>query len=1035
MATIQVRNSANLNSTTYVRADTLNIINGSTLLVDSTPAIRPGTIQCITSGTFRIENYTQIPILYDLDDQNHDFRFEAGGKFIVDGLPIEIGQGTGGAITFDFNTMLGGTFAGVRHCTYAEVETATGSGVYLPWPILDEDPANGTTSTASTSYGTADISIFTGGGEAGKALFWHETNRTLRCGNNTQGVAIPNGCKVRVPNIYISNRLRTNASRSMNIATAGTPTSGKFNLEIRNEAGVLLGTTADIAFNATAADIDTAIEAITGAGTVTSAAGPLPTAVGITWAGSLATGFGNFPSVTVVNSTLSGGIGPVAVVGEISAGNLSLVDVSPTGTLDFKWASFSHKIRLILDSFTGVKIRSCGFGADCIQFNNSNGYVDIEGLQQSGSPWLASNNLQLYNIYGQVRCKRMAGMTKGANFRLNLQVLPMILDVEDLNFGFYGDRNSSNNKSIQFHSLRAGTILKNVASIGAGIALVNCEGFKFINPKYADGVRDTQISTYAMNALNLTNSPNTLISNYKLGGESCFRNGFLNCDAISGGLEWYGGGITIDLKNNGDKAVYLSAAGAKVQDYKFQNVRTGPFINTISNYLTNSGILKKIFATYATQPSKNTGLMASTGGQYDLVSQNIDKMHVTFSGATDYVGGNFASMSLTPTTGHVTFGPFGSGEGLELTGSAYVDALGGIFLPTAGDSFTATIPFPMHGITGFNNVAPYLYIDAEGVIANVSIVISAGSPTGGTFNLTVYNDVGALLGTTANLAFNSNSVAVQTAIQTLLGGAYATVGGSLSGGYTINAAGIYLTKGIAITVDGSLLTGGVTPGIAYAYGRARLQTGTELLGTLVTAEFSVRVPSNDWPVLTALTGANLASAIPGLTGYSAGGSGLEMKVKVTALTTNPYTKFNMISLPTNIDPALWVLGDAFIKLNGPASTDVTRAYRASDDVELYAFTGSGVKELAVGDNFLTEVYFRRENASGRVLMTTYPQTIALNFGYIGEVHLYYGDQIQVAQNTDSALVMGNLDLIPLSLTKLDALASSIEDVGDLVAAM
>ena len=1031
----RVISSVNLNSVTYARAETLDIVNGATLLVDSTPATRPGIVRCITSGKFRIQNYTTTPLIFDLDDPTHDFIFTAGGKFEIDGLPIELGVGTGGAVTFDFNVLV----PGARHCTYAEVETALGSGVYVPWPILEEDTVNGSASSLlNATLGVASPNDFTAGNTlAGQVLFWHETNRTLRCGNGTQGGAIPNGCRVRVPNIYISNRLKTNASRAMNIVTVGTPTSGKFNLEIRNEAGVLLGTTADIAFNATAATIDTAIEAVTGAGTVTPGGGALPTAVSVTWAGALTTGFGNFPSVVVVNSTLAGGTNPNAFVYENNAANQTLINLTPTGTADFKWVSFSHKIRAILDSFTSVKIRSCGFGSDAFQCNSSNGEVDIDCFQHTTSPWTSHSATQIVNVFGNVKAVNMAGFTKSpATFKFTLLALPKLIEVRDITFGFFGARNATTNRAIQINTIKAGSVLKNVTAIGGPYTIANCQGVTLLNFGYADGVGNVQNTLQAVHVFNLTFSPNLLISGYRQAGPQTFRDLFVIPDSTSTDLVIYGGGQTIDMKNHGQRAVYLGSAGYLMQDLTFKDIRTGPIINTIANYLANSTVVRKVFGTYATQPANNAGLHASTGGKYDLVSQEINKMSVAFSGATDYVGGNFAAMSLTPTTGHVTFGPFGSGEGLELTGSAFVDAVGGVALPTAGDSFTATIPFPMHGITGFQNVESYLYVDAEGAIANVNLVISIGVPTGGTFSISIYNAAGDLVGTTSALAHSATATTVRTALETVMGTGNVSVSGLLTTGFTITGLVAYAGIGFRATVDGSLLTGGTEPGIAYAYGRARLKTGIERLGAFVTAEFAVRVPNTDWPALTALTGANLASSIPGLTGYQAGVEGLEMRIKVTALTSSPYTKFNMISCPTTIDPTLWVFGDAYIKLNGSAPTDVTRAFRLSDDVELYAFTGAGVKEFVVGANYDTAIYLRRENASGRVLMTTYPQTISLTFGDNGEANLYYGSEIQLAQNQDIELIREKTDLIPAINARLPADPASqslVSDVLDLVA--
>lgn len=101
-----ITTSQNLSAVTYARGEILDIRNGATLTIDATPATRPGTIQCLTSGKLRIENSSDtVPLLLDLDDMNNDFRFEAAGVFEVRGAPMSLGVGTGAAITWDFTTL------------------------------------------------------------------------------------------------------------------------------------------------------------------------------------------------------------------------------------------------------------------------------------------------------------------------------------------------------------------------------------------------------------------------------------------------------------------------------------------------------------------------------------------------------------------------------------------------------------------------------------------------------------------------------------------------------------------------------------------------------------------------------------------------------------------------------------------------------------------------------------------------------------------------------------------------------------------
>ena len=1000
-----ITTSQNITSVTYARGEILDIRNGATLTISATPATRPGTIQCLTSGKLRIENSsTTVPLLLDLDDMNNDLRFEAAGVFEVRGAPMSLGVGTGAAITWDFTTLFGGV---IKTMTYCEVEETAGSGVYMPWAIVDEDPKYNLNVGLNVSIGGATDSAFTAGNTpAGRVLFWHETNRTLRCGDNTNGMAVPTGCAVRIPNIYISNRHDGNASRGMQIITQGTPTGGTFTLEIKNEAGTVLGTTGNIAFNATAAAIDTAIEAVTGAGTVTSSGGALPTAVGITWAGSLTTGFGNFPSVRVASSALTGGTNATVHCYEGNMLLASLIDISPLGTLDCEWVSFSHKIRCVNDNFTAVRLVNVGMGADLTQFNNSNGSIYIDGFSRTQGPFTGiGGTTQISNLYGDTRIKRFVGFSKGPNYGLNLSVIPRLLECDRVYGGFYGKRSGVNNAALGFVTLPTGVKITNATAIGAAFVISGLTDARIVAPAYADGTLNAQDATSpVVSCFAMTNCINPVIAGFKAAGPMQYRGQTVNPNAACANVQFFGGGV--DMGNNGDRPVYLACAGSTFQNMAFPNIRSGPFIDTVSTWLANGSSVKKLFGTFATAQIA-TGLDASTGGQYDLVTSTIAGITETFAGVGDFVGGNYTDPSLTPTTGHVTFGPFGAGVGLELTGGGYTDALGAFLLPTSGDTATVTMPFAMHGITSFQDAMPRLYVDAPGAAANSAVIGAPGAPTGGTFTVTVADSSGTVLGTTSALAYNAGAPTMDAAIEAIAGiGTGVAVSGSLSAGYSITFPSGQVR---IVSVNGSALTGGTEPGVAYAVGRARLLDGTETIGAAHTCEFAVRVPGTSWPAYQALNGTNLSGCIAALTGYAAGGSGIEMRVKFTTAQTNPFTKFSQVSLLTNVNPNLWTVGDATIDFQGPNPTDVIRIVRAADLTVLYSFTGSGVKEFTIGDNFDVPVFFRREQADGTVLMRTLPATQKLSFGSNGGVPLFYGMEVQLAQASEVTAMKATID--------------------------
>lgn len=949
---------------TYQQADTLEIRNGATLTVDSTPKARPGTIQCITSGKLRVENAsTTVPLILDLHDMNHDLRFEAGGVLEYRGAPMPLGTGNGAAQSWDFKALFGGA---IRHMTYVEVEEVAGSGRYMPWPIVDEDPKFNLNVGAGATAGGADPTAFSAGNTlAGRVLFWHETNRTLRCGNGTNGGVIPNGCAVRIPNIYVSNRLLTNQSSVHNLVMFGTPTSGGVTVEVSRESGLVVGTFA-VAFNDTAATISTAINALLGAGSATIGSGPLPgTAVSITWAGAYAN---ERLGLRIAASTLAGGTNPHAVVYENNAANLSLIDLNPLGTFDAEWVSFSHKFKCLAEVFKSFRGRSLGFGGDSVAWNNSNGSIDIDGLCNPRSPYAGQGRSQIGSVLGDAKTSRIVSIGKSVSADFFYITTPG-LSYADRIYGYmYGVKTSANNRTVQFTTIPADLVITNVAGIGAPIQLQNATNVKMVGISYADTTLSSQQTGQGTSAIYTNNCVDCTFAGIVNAGAGAPRSYTISTEAASSGLKVFG--CTVDGANN-TAGILMQCSGLEIRNMTLANARGGPLLDMPTTYLANNLSVKKMFATFATAQG-TVGLDACQGGVYDLVSSSPLGITETFAGVNDFVGGNYADTSLTPTTGFVGFGPFGAGTGLELGGAAYTDALGAFLLPNAGDSATITMPFAMHGITGFANSNPLLYADIPGAAANTHVLAAPGAPTGGTFTITVYSSTGTLIGTTAPIAFGANGTTIATSIHSIAGIGTGNVAcsNSLAGGGVITFQAALAGQSFILTIDGSLLTGGTEPGVAYVAGRARLLTGTETFGANITAEFACRVPGTAWPAWQAITGANLAAAIPALTGYAPGGSGLEMRIRLTTAVAHPLTKINQVCLPTTINPDGWFVGDASITFTGVNSTDTVEIVRASDDAVLYTFTGAGTKEFAALANFGVSAYLVRKSSTGSVLQTT-----------------------------------------------------------------
>lgn len=209
MATIST--NTNWGAIGYSAGEDIDIDSGATLTIDAQVpadvtalATLPGNVRCLTSGKLRVVNTsTTTPICLTLQNNADDYRFEQNGIFEVRGAAIEIGTGTGLAgQTFDFSSS---PLDVIPYPSYVEVETASGSGVYLPWWIICTAGATVTHSLSEFCGGTNPI---TGNPyPAGRVLAWNATTRILSCGDDTNGNVIPSGAKVRIPNIYFHSNV------------------------------------------------------------------------------------------------------------------------------------------------------------------------------------------------------------------------------------------------------------------------------------------------------------------------------------------------------------------------------------------------------------------------------------------------------------------------------------------------------------------------------------------------------------------------------------------------------------------------------------------------------------------------------------------------------------------------------------------------------------------------------------------------------------------------------------------------------------
>jgi len=1019
-----VTTSQNLTAVSYAAGEIIEIRNGATLTINATPATRPGTIQCITSGKLLIENAsTSTPIVLELFDNTRDLRFEGNGIIEVNGAPMEIWTSDGTAKSWDFSTLYSGALTDI---TYVEVETAPSSGEYMPWFIANITPDYYAPGFPLANRGATEKIRFDAEMEV---IFWDSLTRELSTGDGTNGKLIPSGCKVRIPNILITNQdWQPDVFSVHSINSIGIPTGGTFTITLINRrTGTTIGTTGAIAFNATAATIDTAIEAVLGAGTITPAGGPLPTAVTLTLAGAYAT----TPLAMVVNSSVTGGTNSTIFSLENSTNNMSLLDLNPSGTIDAEWVSFSQKINTVNGSFSRVKLKNTGVGGHAFSFINSNGSAEFDSVSHTSNPKTVLGASTISNISNNVKIKKMVAANASYG-TFTVAILPKLETCEDVRILGWGARPSTSAISCLSFTALPNIPIVNPVAIGGRFIFTNLTGNVIVGAKHSDTILTETIVNPA-NVILLVNCINLTFAYTEKYGVSSARNAFIATDAACSNILVVGG--SYNQTNNGAGIVgQHNGAGIAVKNFIVSGSRTAvQSFDAPTSFACTAMSGEKVYVEggQAATPS----IDSNQDGQYDLVGCDLDRLIIANASVENFVGGNFMNTGLTPTTGHISFFAFGAGTGLSLTGGAYTDQIGSIFLPNNGDTAVMTIPYAMHGVTDFQNVSSRFQGECPDGFARAHRITNTGGVTGGTFTISIYDETNTLIGTTAAITFNSSSSTIDAAIETVTGAGTVTVSGSLLAGFVITFGTGVIRR---VTADGTNLTGGTAPGTMEYYARYTITEDNEVYPGL---EFACRIPGGTWEAYQTLNGTNLSGAIAALTGYDAGNEGLEIRLRLTATGDFPARRIQQVSLRTNIDPDLYVVKDSFIQFNGPNPTDVIRIRRLSDlgaepPVNLYSFTGGGVHDLDVGANFNEEVFFVREDSTGTVLMRSLPFTQKLGYGNLGEINLFYGEEIQLAQastlTTLNQLVEDRLDvaistrLANTADTKLDGIKKNTD---------
>jgi len=1025
--TVVVSSDAFLRDLTYAKGEVISVINNATLTIDASTQINPGQIQCVSRGSILVKNVsTTEALVLTIDDMGQHLKVTGQGKLIIRGAPLSLGVGDGTGKSWDFKTLFGGA---IPEITYVEVETAPGSGVFKPWGIAPIDPKYDDSVGPGICYGATKKNRFVGGTwEAGKFFFWHQTDRVFSTGDGVNGCVVPTGCRVQIPNIYITNRYPIDYTyewllyNGQNVINGGT-----YTITLEDEAGII-GTTPALAWNTTPASVAAALSALPGMGTGTFAVSSNGGSVnyGIVTAGAK---YGHAMRMTIDNSQMQGKSNPRMYALEKNRDRMSCIWLEPAGAMDAEWVCFTSRIYLRAVAFSSLRMHQVGLTSAYIV--GATGDVDIDGVAYLNRV----NDQQLLYVsscYGNVSLKRLFNCGKNpGTTRLQLEYLPNLVAMDDLTTICYAfDRSLDAGAGMAlaiFQSLSKNTVARNFTFAGGYVEVRGCQGFRFFDLKMADQPTNEigSLLSNVPNGLGIAYSDDVKIIGVRAAAPAPHRQNMIY--SLQASKNTTVTDLNIDGRGFSTNAIYASCSGLNADRITLANNIGSSIVDEPGNYLGTSLILRKIFGTngIGTSPWGSNAGKISKNAQINLVSCPPSGIARAHSGVTNYVAGNWTDMGVTPTTGHITVGPMCSGEPeAVLTGTSWFDQIGLLYLPSEGDTATLTVPYLFHGVTSFVNAEPLLFGQVNSGSSKNHILTSAIAPTGGTFKLKIYDRFGAPIAVTADIAYNASAATIATAISTANSGLGV---GASNGGWTANYY-IWFGQSVSLKLDAANLIGGkdheVMANISQNVG--------DYLDPGVLLEYSWRLPNELWSTWAKLTKESLSAlTLPDVN------VGFQMRFRLTVMSGAGYSSrrsISLISMKTMVNPDAWKIGDARVYLQGPKVSDTVDLVMSDTGQVISTMTGSGSHEFNVGVNVNKRAYFVRKNSVGVELMRTQSSPIVLEYGDNGLVSLFCGTEIQLAQSGEVTSFAKTLDGMDYSIKEFkgssSVVATKVEALND-----
>ena len=784
MATINVATSQNLSAVTYATGDTINVLDGVTLTINSQWATKPYLIQALGTGRIvEINSSTTTLHLQEFYLQNGlnsgGFSTTQNGALEVLGNWIVVGTSTGtnNETLFSANNIGG---KAIDYPTHIEVETGSGTNVWGVWQAIPLDVAgglvntngfNGANATAGTvavsaagvvtGSGTAftsamtgvafklpgiardfvivtftsatsitiqelDGSTYTGGviaagtsyiirsgslisasvvgsGDIGKVLFFNPLTTAVTHGDGTNGTKVPTGARVRVPNIHFNSALQQTT-----LAAAITSTAAQ-------------AITLTAAIGATTNDASATVPV----GTLLLVNGSTIERISYTTrSGTTVSATGMFRGVAGTTAQASFPIGTTVywIPAANNTRNNAIFNTNVSGSVDLQICSAGLRMQATFNNFASATIKN--FGCAFLAVTNSSGAYDLDTISSIGQYQFSGGGVGA-TASSLIGSGSIASMHTHGNFALatggtvmffvNIQDAQAISNLRCRLF------NRTPSVSVNYRSILLQTVT----------CATPIDGLYFNMSFQATTLTNQDIKNIYFASTTSNASASTADSAFPLYAQSCVNNTFRGFQLWSGGLATRN---FINLDSNSAGNVFHNKGypaidgglqlGGITSDTGLNTITaffsvTNPRISTTSaSYLrqdtsTNSGgLFRMLLIDSITATTNGTGGSAKGGVEIDMIAgpHRLFNTNPAISVVPNLVDVQpiVVLSNTAKTVGSVYVGPFSAQNSFdmyEFTGGAYLDNLGRIYYPNAGDSFIIKSVFALKGFSAFTGTA------------------------------------------------------------------------------------------------------------------------------------------------------------------------------------------------------------------------------------------------------------------------------------------------------------------------------------------